>query len=421
MVAVVDCNNFFVSCEVAFNPALRGQPVVVASNNDGVIVSRSQEAKALGIPMGAVIFKWRNLINRHNVKVFSGNFPLYGDMSRRVMDILESAVKRLEIYSIDEAFLNLDFLPQAKATAFCLDLREKVLRCTGIPVSIGIAPTKTLAKAAAEIAKKNPRFSGVYFSQHPEFEDFLAKLPVEDIWGIGRGFSELLKRYGIRTAAQFKYATGSWIKEKLHLPGYRTQLELKGISCVGLSETHAARKGIISSRSFGRPVREFKEMQEAVSLYATKAAERLRSDGSVASIVQVYITTNRFRDTENRYSNLASYRLEQATAYTPRIITAAKEAVKSIFVPGLDYKKAVVMPSGISPKSQVQLSLFWERFDDRRDRRVMQAVDILNRKWGRSTMSYAASGIRRRWRPNAAMLSRNYTTSWADLPVVKAK
>jgi DNA polymerase V len=421
MYAVIDCNNFFVSCELAFNPALKGKPVVVASNNDGVIVSRSKEAKKIGIPMGAVIFKWRDLIDRYQVKIFSGNFALYGDMSRRVMQSLQLLAPKIEIYSIDEAFIDLSGIWRGDLLAYGRDIRSKILQWIGIPVSVGIGSTKTLAKAAVEIAKKNEQFAGVFSAEVPDFDNWLERLPVGDIWGIGWRSSALLNRNGIFTAKQFKHLSETWVLQYMKVTGQRTLLELKGIPCVRRSDLRERRKGIISSRSFGKPVESLTQMEESVTLFTARAVERLRSDHSLASFIQVYITTNYHKQDESQYANSAGYQLVQPSCYTPAFIKSAKIALRTIFKPGFRYKKAMVMLSGITPDTQVQLNMFHQYHPDKRDRRLMRAVDILNQRYGRTTLEYAASGIKRAWKPRSESLSRRFTTSWADIPVVLAK
>ena len=421
MYAVIDCNNFFVSCELVFNPQLKGRPVVVASNNDGVIVSRSAEAKKLGIPMGAVIFKWRDTIDHFQVKVFSGNFALYGDMSRRVMDILHTMANKVEVYSIDEAFLDLNEIWSENNLAYGHEIRRRILQWTGIPVSVGIGMTKTLAKAAVEIAKKQPQFGGVYSAEAIDFDDRLDRLEVGDIWGIGRQYSAFLNRNGIYTARQFKYVSDTWVKQNMTVGGQRTLLELRGIPCVQFNHVRERRKGIVSSRSFGRPVETLREMRESVALYTARAIERLRSDHSLASFIQVYITTNYHKREEAQYANAAGFSLEQPSCYTPDFILGAQQALTTIFKPGYRYKKAFIMLSGITPDNQIQLNMFKEYKSDKRDRKLMRAVDILNNRYGRESVGYAASGIGRAWRPRAATLSRRYTTNWFDIPVVMVK
>ncbi|MFQ5493462.1 MAG: Y-family DNA polymerase [Candidatus Dojkabacteria bacterium] len=421
MFAVIDCNNFFVSCERVFNPKLKSKPIVVASSNDGVIVARSNEVKKLGIPMGAKAYEWRDTIDRYQIQIFSGNFPLYGDLSRRVMQTIAELAPDIEVYSIDEAFLDLTNFHTNDVVGYGQMLKDTVYGWIGVPVSVGIGPTKTLAKAAVEIAKKNEQFNGVSSAYTDDFDDWLKTMPVKDIWGVGRSYSAFLKRNGVFNARDFKYVSDTWVKQNMKVIGQRTLLEMRGIPCMGVAAQRSARKGIISSRTFGRPVTNLKEMREAVAMYAARAAERLRNDGSIVSKVQVLITTNRHRKDIPQYSNVGSFRLGQPTNYTPSIISAAKRIVETIYKDGFSYKKAMVMLGEISPSSQVQLNLFQEFRDDKRDRELMKAIDVLNRKWGKSTMLYAATGIpdRRGWKTNAAMLSRRYTTSWQEIPVVK--
>ncbi len=422
MIAVVDCNNFFVSCELVFHPELKGHPVMVASNNDGCIVARSPEVKALGIPMGAPAYQWKDLIRQHDIKIFSGNFALYGDLSKRVMQILLQAAPTVEIYSIDEAFLEFPSLTNEMIISICKNLRSRLLQSTGIPVSIGIGKTKTLAKIAVEIAKKNSEFQGVFSAESDKFDSFLAHMPTSDIWGIGRKLSERLKCFGIYTAKDLKQAQDIIIRKCTHLPGIRTTYELRGIKCIELQTAHSSRKGITASRSFGHPVSTYTEMAEAIALYTTRAAERLRSDKSIASWIQICIVTNYFRKDQKQYVGFDSGLLLQPTAVTSEIIKTAHILLKRIFKEGFIYKKAIVNLGGITPASQQQISMLADIKTSQRLSRLMTAVDKINRKAGRNKIHYASCGIlkKKSWHPKSEMLSRRYTTSWQELPVVKA-
>ncbi|KXK27308.1 MAG: DNA polymerase IV [candidate division WS6 bacterium OLB20] len=419
MIAVVDCNNFFVSCERVFHPRLRNKPVAVASNNDGCIVARSQEVKALGIPMGAPAFKWKDVLQRHDVKVFSGNFPLYGDMSRRVMSILHEVAPEVEVYSIDEAFLDFEGYYKTDLLEYCREVRAQILNWTGIPVSIGVGPTKTIAKAAADIAKKNPELAGIAGTETPGFDNYLERLPVGDIWGVGRAFTRQLQSRGIFTAGDLRRLSLTWARQRLGVVGQRTLLELKGIRCFDLQHEVPTRKGIIASRSFGTMVEDRDSLAQSIALHATRAGERLRKDGSVAGVVQVVIMTNRHRQDLAQYFSSATCRLLQPSSYTPDLIGAAHRALDRIYRSGFLYKKSMVMLHDITPQDQIQLSMFHTYKDRPREALLMQAVDKLNTRFGRTRLQYAASGIttRKKWHPRREHASQRFTTSWQELPV----
>ncbi|MDQ1266391.1 MAG: Y-family polymerase, partial [Bacteroidota bacterium] len=292
-IALVDCNNFYASCERVFNPKLYGKPIVVLSNNDGIIVARSDEAKALGIKMGEPLFKIQDLVRRHNIQVFSSNYTLYGDMSCRVMRVLEQYSQDVEIYSIDEAFLSLWGMERNDLTEYCRNIRNIVRQWTGITVSVGIAETKTLAKLANRIAKKNPKFGGVLnLIGDPNIEEYLKITLVEDIWGVGRQYTKFLNNHGIKTAYDFVNSNDKWIKKNMTVMGLRTCFELRGIPCIKLEYAVPAKKAIVCSRSFGKPVIEKQELHEAVSLFTTRAAEKMRRQNSAASLLTVFLRTN---------------------------------------------------------------------------------------------------------------------------------
>ena len=302
MFALVDCNNFYASCERAFNPALRQHPVVVLSNNDGCIIARSEEAKALGIQMGTPEFKCRDLLKKHHIAVFSSNYALYGDMSSRVMTTLAALTPEIEVYSIDEAFLDMSTFNRFDLTDYARQIRRTVHHNTGIPVSVGIAPTKTLAKIANRIAKKNPDYQGVcVLKSHTEIHSALQRTKVEDIWGIGRQWSKLLQANRIETAADMAAAPAAWIRKHLHIVGARIQAELQGKSCLPMELIRPAKQSICTSRSFGRNVTTLPELQQAVATFAAKCAVKLRKEDSLASMLTVFIATSPFDESGNRY------------------------------------------------------------------------------------------------------------------------
>lgn len=418
MVALVDCNNFYVSCERVFNPALAGRPVVVLSNNDGCVIARSNEAKALGIAMGAPFFQNRALFGRNGVRFFSSNYALYGDMSGRVMATLGQFTPDLEVYSIDEAFLSLDGF--GDLTRYALGIRAAVGRHTGIPVSIGIAPTKTLAKAANKIAKTDASLQGVLdLSAVRDPDSLLEGVAAGDVWGVGPRYAALLRRRGITTARALKYAADGLIRKHMTIAGLRTVRELRGEPCIGLEQAPPPKKAIGSSRSFGSPVERLDELLESVSDYVSRAAEKLRAQGCAAAAVQVYLTTNRFAD-EPQYANWRSRTLPAPTAYTPELIACAQACLRAMYRRGYRYKKTGILLAGLVPARGRQLGLFAGRRDHARETALMEALDGLNRRYGRNTVQFAASGVDRRWRMLQSYRSPCFTTRWSELPAVKA-
>lgn len=419
--ALVDCNNFYVSCERVFDPSLSGVPVVVLSNNDGCVIARSNEVKALGVHMGAPAFKFRELFERNRVRVFSSNYSLYGDMSARVMNCLKSLVPDMEIYSIDEAFLLLNNLPRSPES-FARGVRKTVLKWVGIPVSIGIGPTKTLAKIANRFAKKHPEHDGVLdLTGNREREFYLKQTSIEDIWGIGRKHSLFLRSYNIRNALDFSKQTRDWVKSRMTVAGLQTLLEVQGIPCLSLEDSCVSNKTIISSRSFGQCLSSPDHLKEALASYMVRAAEKLRSQGSVCSNIMVFVHTNRFRKDHLQYSSSLQTGLVYPTDYTPLLIRRAHELLEKIYKPGFEYKKAGVMLSGIEPGSGRRLTFFMpSRERQAKERRLMNVMDRINSRWGRNTLKPAAMGTEREWQMQRKLLSPRYTTCWGELPVVGA-
>ncbi|EGB15140.1 DNA-directed DNA polymerase [Pseudodesulfovibrio mercurii] len=420
--ALVDCNNFYASCERAFRPELNGRPVVVLSNNDGCIIARSGEAKALGIDMGTPYFKCRALLERHGVAVFSSNYALYGDMSARVMRILTRFCPAVEVYSIDEAFCDLSGVPGG-AEAYGRRLRATVLAWTGIPVSVGIARTKTLAKLANRFAKKQDRSRGVFdLTTSPDPDRVLRWTDIGDVWGIGPRHAKRLRAMGVTNALQFRELDRDWVKKKMTVSGLHTLLELRGLPCHDFASGPADKKTIVSSRSFGHPVTRLDHMLEATAQYTTRAAEKLRKQQSVASAILVYLQTNSFRLGQPQYANTLSVPLAVATNHTPTLIRAAQTAMERIFKPGYQYKKCGVMLSGLEPEHGRWLNLLALPPDHRPgDAPLMRAVDRVNHRWGRDTVAFAASGITRDWRMKRDMRSPRYTTVWEEILQVRAK
>jgi DNA polymerase V len=417
--ALMDCNNFYASCERAFNPKLRGKPIVVLSNNDGCVIARSNEAKALGIPMGAPAFKFQPLFRKHGVYVFSSNFALYGDMSRRVMDTVSRFTPDMEIYSIDEAFLRLDRMHDHPLD-LARKIRATVLQWTGIPVSIGIGPTKTLAKIANRVAKKNPEHGGSFsLVDYLDQDQILAGIEIEDVWGIGSRYSKKLREFGIRNALQFSKLDKDWVKKRMTVNGMHTLLELQGIPCIPLDQTVATPKSIVCSRTFALAVTDRAQLEQIVSGYAARVGERLRGQKCVAGQLQVFVLTDRFRLDRPQYSNAATVSLAIPSSHTPDLIQAAQRVLGQIFKPGYEYRKAGVMVFGIEKEQGRRLNLFEPSPEDRaRSKALMDVMDRVNAKWGSMTMRVAAEGTGQRWVMRQAHLSPRYTTDWKALPKV---
>lgn len=416
--ALVDCNNFYASCERLFRPELNSQPIIVLSNNDGCVIARSNEAKALGIAMGTPHFKIKDLLAKHKVHVFSSNYALYGDLSHRVMTILQQHEAKVEVYSIDEAFISLPYVPGTLQLETARFLQQKIKQCVGIPVSIGIGPTKTLAKIATRIAKKDPRHGGVFdITDNSRIDQLLATCDVDDVWGVGRQSASKLRMRGIMSARALRDADDVWIRKQLTVTGLRTAMELRGISCLRLETALPDKKSIISSKSFGRPVSSLSDMREAVATYLSTAAEKLRDQGSVTGAVQVFIATNTFNPNQPQYVQSLTTCLSKPTSYTPHLLKAALHCLESIFKPGYQYQKAGVMLTGIVPDGCQQIGLFDVQGEGKDE--LMQAVDRINQKWGRQTVQLAAAGLVKPWEMVQSHKSPAYTTSWSELPIVK--
>ena len=417
--ALVDCNNFFVSCERLFRPDLMGKPVVVLSNNDGCIVSRSNEAKALGLPMGAPIFKWKHIINRHNVTLLSSNFSLYGDISARVMSVLSDCNPSIEIYSIDEAFLDVNGI--ANTNHYGHSIKNQVAQWVGIPVSIGIASTKTLSKAANHCAKKDPTFNGVCsFSDTSLIDSYLANLPIKDVWGIGWNYAKLLKQYGIDTALKLKNADDIWIRKKLSICGLKTVWELRGIPSIKFDEATPSRKSICSSEMFGKAVTKLSELKEALATYVSRVAVKLRSQKLLANHITVILATSRFNEASSRYYNNLTQTLAYPTAYTPALITNANKALEKLYRSGYAYKKIYVILTGLVSEKSIQPHLFNPLYPGSKNAELMKALDHINNRWGTATLHSAGEGIQKSWRSFRSHHSGNVTTKWNALPSVKA-
>ncbi len=419
-VALVDCNNFYASCERVFNPKLVGKPIVVLSNNDGMIIARSQEAKDLGIAMGEPLFKIKDKILKHNVAVFSSNYALYGDMSERVMTILENFSPEVEIYSIDEAFLNLKGFERYDLTKYGKQIRDTIRQWIGLPVSVGIAETKTLAKLANRLAKKSKKADGVLNLYKSKFvEQALKATDVEDVWGIGRQYSKLLKNLGINTAYELSLANDNWVKKKMTVMGLRTVMELRGTKCIELENTIPAKKAIVSSRSFGTLTDSYEDVKEAVANYVTRAAEKLRNQKSAANVLSVFLRTNPFKTELPQYHNGVMIELPLPTDSTSELLVYAHQGLKQIFKENYKYQKAGVMLTGIIPYDRAQYAMF-DSVNRNKMKKITDLIDKINEVYGRDTVFYASLGIKRTWQMKREMKSPHYTTNWKELPVVNA-
>ena len=418
MFALADCNNFFVSCERVFRPELNGRPVVVLSSNDGCAIARSNEAKALGIKMGAPLFQIRDIVNKHNVTVFSSNMALYADFSRRVRMVLREYAPHIEVYSIDEAFLDLRGVETIDFDSFAKGLSSRCRRLTGIPISVGVAPTKTLAKIAAELCKSYPKLQGGCFMHRKEdIEKVLRKTPIEDVWGIGRRSAPRLRERGIETAYDFSLLPRDWVQRNMGITGVRTWQELNGIPAIGFEAMQEAKHSICNSRSFAKEIYNFDELSEQVAKFASMTAEKLRSQNSVCKRLTVFAATNRFHSDElQQYGNISIPFIEP-TDSTLDIVRLAREALAEIYVRGVGYKKAGVIAMDIAPRSSLHVSMFSAE-DNERHHRLMQAIDKINTGAGKSAVTVASAGSSD-VRTRSDYRSPRYTTSWEEIPVIK--
>lgn len=419
--ALVDCNNFYVSCERLFRPDLRNRAVVVLSNNDGCVISRSQEAKDLGIPMGAPAFKHMTFFHNHYVEVFSSNYALYGDISQRVASTLCNISPELEAYSIDESFLEFPLQQLNRLNELGQHICRLVLQWTGIPVSVGFGPTKTLAKVANRFAKKEPATGGIFsLCAHPDADGLLDKIPVTDVWGIGRRHGRRLIGRGVTSARAFRDLPDLWIKKNMSVTGLHTALELRGIPCFTLENRPTPKKTITTSRSFGKPVSTMSDLEESVAAYTSRAAEKLREQKSLAGGIAVYLTTNRHNNLP-QYSNSRTHMFPVATDYTPRLITSALSCIRSIYKDGFQYKKTAVTLVEICKKYNRQCNLL--ELDNQEIRKkqdtLMKLLDTANRRFGRRTLNYGSEGLEQSWKMNRNFKSPSYTTCWDELPEIK--
>jgi DNA polymerase V len=409
--ALVDCNNFYASCERVFNPGLEGRPIVVLSNNDGCVVARSNEAKALGIGMGVAAFEVQDVIKKNNVEIFSSNYALYADMSDRVMETLSTFTPEIEIYSIDEAFLNLAGFGFALAD-YGRQIQRTVRQWTGMPVSVGIGTTKTLAKVANYIAKRSGKAKGVLdLTDSAYLSKALGSTPLEKVWNVGIRTAIKLKRAGLKTALDLSGADINWIRNKFGVLGERTVYELRGVCCYPLEYNPPAKKSICVSRMFGRPVDSAEELKEAVSSYASKAGQRLRQEHLAAGVMSVFVTTSRF--IKDRYFNSHTIAFPVATNDTMELIHCACGCIERLYRKGRSFKKCGVTLSGLVSERKIQRNLF-DGTDREKYQRLMQAIDAVNSKLNRP-LQWAVEGINQSWNVKFKRRSNRYTTRWDEL------
>jgi len=415
MYALVDCNNFYASCEQVFNPRLENKPLIILSNNDGCVIARSQKAKDIGIQMGDAAFLYKDRALRGEINMLSSNFTLYADMSQRVMQTLHSFSPEMEIYSIDEAFFILEEAADEALREQSVQVRRKVKQWTGIPISIGVAPTKTLAKIANKAAKKEKEKEGVYVLADPAaIEERLSKTATEDIWGIGRALSDRLKRKGIYTASQLRKADDVWVRKLLGVTGFQTVLELRGTSCIELLDEPEKKKSIICSRSFAQKIEDFSYLEEAVASFASRAAEKLRDQESLAGFLSVFIATSPFQ--EPYESRSCHIHLPNPTSFTPDLISLAKKGLAQIYRRGFGYKRAGVLLGEFSEEQISQIDMITPNPGSEKKLRAMEMLDSVNARYDKPALRFAAEGIERHpWQSLRENSSPKFTTSWHEL------
>jgi DNA polymerase V len=426
MKAIVDCNSFYCSCERLFKPELKDKPVVVLSNNDGCIVSRTDEAKKLGVGMAAPYYQNKDIIEKNDVAVFSSNYNLYGDLSMRVMDTLRRLVgdENVEVYSVDEAFLSLDTMPpdQLQAAATCI--KQTVEKWTGIAVSVGVAPTKVLSKVANRLSKKDKKGTRgvIVLNDTAGIKEALEKTAVDDIWGVGRRYAMKLHQLGIDNGWQLSKMPEEWARKNLGgVVGVRLIKELNGIACIPMKDPLDVKKMIATTRMFGKPVFDIKDIKEAVATYTSRAAEKLRRQFCAAGMLQVFVVTNGNKNEKYEYNPQSRYQyttLPKATSDTSELIQYALPLAEKLFQPGLKYLKAGVILSSLVPDNSIQANLF-AREEENKKRYLMNAVDNINFSHRDDVVKYLASGLTRNWKMRQELRSKRYTTRWDELFEIK--
>jgi len=422
-IALVDGNNFYVSCQRVFDPKLEGRPVVVLSNNDGCVVARSQEVKDLGIKMGTPWFQIERLARQHGILALSSNYTLYADMSHRMMSILGEFSPNQEIYSIDECFLDFDGLARRDLTEYGQRIRQITRQSIGIPVCVGLGASKTLAKLANHVAKKRPAFEGVcdFNAMAPQALDALLNdIAVGEVWGVGGRIAQRLRALGIQSVQDLKQARPKIIRQQFSVVLERTVAELNGVSCLALEAIAPAKKQIMSSRSFGVPVTSLDELTQAVVAYTTRACEKLRSQNSIAGSIQVYLRTNPFKETDPQYSRGITLSLPAPSSDTRALVRSAIAGLQRIYRPGFAYQKAGILLDDLRPAGIRQISLFDDLDGEERSQRLMTTLDHINRKMGRDTLRLLGEGLEKRWKTRACRLTPCYTTRLAELAIARA-
>ena len=415
--ALIDCNNFYVSCERVFNPYLTNKPTIVLSNNDGCIISRSNEAKSLGIPMGAPFYKYKEIIKKNSVEVYSSNYQFYGDMSHRVMKSLDMMIpyKDIEIYSIDEAFIRLNGYGKHNLFDLAVEIKKNILKWTGIPISIGIAPTKTLAKVANHVAKKNTS-TGIFDLRDNNLQKkIISNFRIEDLWGISYRWGKKLRVLGIKNGLELRNSDAKFIRNNFNVILERMVYELRGISCLNL-ENPTPKKSIMSSRSFGKLVTELDSLEQALSTYITIACEKLREQNSKTQGIYVFLETNRFRKDLPQYKKRIKFKFDSPTSDTGFIINAGKNILQRIYKKGYSYHKCGIVLFDLISKNNHQGNLFI-KINPSNDY-LMKSLDTINQVMGSETVFYAAQGIEHNWKMRRNKLSSRYTTNWMELPKV---
>jgi len=414
MYALIDCNNFYASCERVFNPSLKNKPVIVLSNNDGCVIARSNEAKNLGIKMGQPAFKIKHIVNKYDIHAFSTNFALYGNMSNRVINTIADFSPKMEIYSIDEVFLDVSEFKNSDLLSIAIDLKNKIKKWTGIPVSIGIAKTKTLAKAANYIAKKMYTGDGVFFINKINKFKSLERIPINKVWGIGPRNTVFLKYHQIDSAFDLMNSDLYWVKKYLTVMGEKTVKELRGISCIPIETMLKSKKSICTSRTFGDMVTDIDDLIQSIAMYTTRCAEKLRQQQSCASIAHIFIYSNQFRKDLPQYMCSKTIKFPNPTNDTGEMLNYIIQTLKNMYRTGYKYKKAGVVLSAITPDNIRQRNLFENLDIDKKDR-LLQSIDKVNRQMGRDTIRYAIQGYKKSWILKQQKLSPRYTTNWSEI------
>lgn len=413
MYAIIDCNSFFASCERAFDPELIDKPLAILSNNDGCVISRSREAKALGIPMGAPLFKYKEIIEQKNIQIRSSNYSLYGDMSERVMKLLENFSPDVEVYSIDEAFFKLPTTKDYQKVG--CTIKKYIYQCTGVPVSVGIAPTKALSKAANNIAKKFPDKTNGYYVIDTEAKriKLLKWLPIKDIWGIGFGNTKRLQNKGVQTAYEFTQLSDDWVKRNMSITGLRLKKDLEGEPTILLEDEVQNKKVIATTRSFEFTFSDKENMKERIATFASRCAEKLRMQASSCNVVMVYLKSDRNKRNEAQYRANRMLTLPYATNSTLTINQYAQKALNDIYKPGIKYKRAGVILMGLVKTNALQLDLF--KNEDPKHKELMLTMDALNEKYSGRKIKMGNQDLQRTWKMRQAHLSPEYTTKFSDI------